>query len=201
MGLTFIDIVFYKLSVGLIGAACVAIFSRKPIYGAVSFLMLFIQAAFLFMMIEAEFLGFLFLIVYGGAFFLLSLFSLFMVRPSVTPEKPSWIYKSICWAAAGLLLAELIFLLTVKVQPFIWHTSLFAPTGDPERMRHLGKGLYEEYAVVVSLTGFLLLTTIVGATVLMGKRKSKMLHQSLREQLRTPAEVELQGGEAAGPPP
>jgi len=196
MNITFLDLVFYKLALGIVSAACVVIFSKNAVYAAISLLMVFISAAFLFMMIEAEFLGFLFLIVYGGASFLLMLFGLFMVAPSPAPlQKPSWIYKGICMGVASLLVAELIFLLTIRVQPFVWHSALFQPTGEPERMKRLGALLYSNYAVAVPIVGLILLTAIIVITTLIGKQKSKAIRVSLRDQMGAPSEVALHGKE------
>ncbi len=191
MDITFLDLVFYKLALGLVSAVCVVIFSKNAVYAAISLLMVFISVAFLFMMIEAELLGFLFLIVYGGAAFLLMLFALFMIVPSMQPLKPTRIYKGICMGVASLLVAELIFLLTVKVQPFVWHSALFQPTGEPERMKRLGALLYSNYAVAVPIVGLILLTVIVGSTTLIGKQKSKAVRLNFRDQIRAPSEIEL----------
>lgn len=194
MDITFLDLVFYKLALGLISGVGIVIFGKNPLYAAISFLAVFISVAFLFMMIEAEFLGFLFLIVYGGALFLLMLFGIFMIAPVVTPfKKTSWMYKGLCFGVAGLMGAEFIFLLTIKVQPFVWHSSLFAPTGDPERMHRLGTLLYSNYAVAVPIIGLILLTVIIGGTTLIGKQKSKAIRLSFRDQMQAPSEVELHG--------
>jgi NADH-quinone oxidoreductase subunit J len=194
MSITFLDLVFYKLAFGLISAAGVVVFSKKPVYAAVSFLMVFISAAFLFMMIEAEFLGFLFLIVYGGALFLLMLFGIFMIAPVAPPlKKLSWLHKGLCFGVASLIVAELIFLLTIKVQPFVWHSPLFAPTGDPERMHRLGTLLYGTYGVAMPIIGLILLTAIIGGTILIGKQKSKSIRLNFRDQMRAPSEVTLRG--------
>ena len=195
MNITFLDLVFYKLALGLISAIGVVIFSKNAVYAAISLLMVFISTAFLFMMIEAEFFGFLFLIVYGGASFLLMLFGLFMAPSPAPLEKPSWIYKGLCMGVAGLLVAELIFLLTIKVQPFVWYSSLFQPTDEPERMQELGTLLYSNYAVAVPIIGLILLTAIVAITTLIGKQKSKAIRLSFRDQMRAPSEVVLRGKE------
>jgi NADH-quinone oxidoreductase subunit J len=194
MNITFLDLVFYKLALGIISATAVVIFSKNAVYAALSLLMVFISTAFLFMMIEAEFLGFLFLIVYGGSSFLLMIFGLFMIAPSPMPlERLSWVYKGTCVGIAGLMVAELIFLLAIKVQPFVWHSPLFQPTGEPERMKRLGTLLYSNYAVAVPIVGLILLTAIIAVTTLIGKQKSKAVRLSFRDQMSAPSEVELHG--------
>ena len=180
---------FYFFSIIAIVSAIFVIVSRNTVH-AVFFLILdFISIACLFIMIGAEFLGMMMLIVYVGAVAVLFLFVVMLMN--VTEQKSSWFRgtKKSNHIPIGLIVGSVILLELIVIVGGWQYRDTFSETQFLSFDKNLtnthliGNVMYTDYIHLFQISGIILLLAMVGAIVLVYRKKEGIKKQSYLSQI------------------
>ena len=180
---------FYFFSIIAIISAIFVIVSRNTVH-AVFFLILdFISIACLFLMIGAEFLGMMMLIVYVGAVAVLFLFVVMLMN--VTDQKLSWFRgtKKSGHIPTGLIVGSVILLELIVIVGGWQYRDTFSETQFLSFDKNLtnthliGNVMYTDYIHLFQISGIILLLAMVGAIVLVYRKKEGIKKQSYLSQI------------------
>ena len=137
--------------------------SGLPVYSALWLIFVFLNAAGLFVLLSAEFLAMIFVIVYIGAVAVLFLFVVMMLVSEKSSETGMTKgYKGSVILLGVLFGCEIIFLIggwTLKPWPSVQMVGTAEALGDV---------LYTRTGSLFQISGFIMLTAMVGALVLAG---------------------------------
>lgn len=172
------ELLFYISAVVAIVATIMVITRHHPIHALLYLVVSFLAIAMIFVAIGAPFVGVLEVIIYAGAIMVLFIFVVMMLNlDKITSEQEKQWLKPNVWIGPSilsvLLLGEMIYLLLQTEHPA---TDLH--TIEPKQV---ALSLFGKYVIAVELTGFLLMSGIVGAAHI-GKHKKKNLHRYLTEE-------------------
>lgn len=159
---------FGALALLTLGSAGVVAFARNIIHSAVALLGTFTGVAGLFVLLSADFLAATQVLVYVGGTLTLILFAVMLTAriDSVRDSNPTRRR-----AAAGVLVAVLLFVLGKVAGNTPWETGLVGAPGAlrvaqvPSTAR-LGHAFLGEYVLPFELASLVLLAAMVGAVVL-----------------------------------
>ena len=180
---------FYFFSIIAIISAIFVIVSRNTVH-AVFFLILdFISIGCLFIMIGAEFLGMMMLIVYVGAVAVLFLFVVMLMN--VTDQKLSWFRgtKKSGHIPTGLIVGSVILLELIVIVGGWQYRDTFSETQFLSFDKNLtnthliGNVMYTDYIHLFQISGIILLLAMVGAIVLVYRKKEGIKKQSYLSQI------------------
>ena len=180
---------FYFFSIIAIVSAIFVIVSRNTVH-AVFFLILdFISIGCLFIMIGAEFLGMMMLIVYVGAVAVLFLFVVMLMN--VTDQKLSWFRgtKKSGHIPTGLIVGSVILLELIVIVGGWQYRDTFSETQFLSFDKNLtnthliGNVMYTDYIHLFQISGIILLLAMVGAIVLVYRKKEGIKKQSYLSQI------------------
>ena len=151
----------------------------------------FFNAAGLFILLGAEFLAMLLVIVYVGAVAVLFLFVVMMLDIDFKAlQRAALKNLPLGLAVSGVILAEIL-LVAMGWQPgqgVIVHEALAGPPDGMTNTQWIGSQLYTRYFFVFSMSGLLLLASMIGAIVLTHRRRVGNRRQDIGVQVaRTPA--------------
>jgi NADH-quinone oxidoreductase subunit J len=162
------DFLFYLFAFLTVLAAAGVVVNRNAVYAGLCLLLSFLGVAALLVLLDAFFLAALQILVYAGAVAVLFLFvvMLFDVKGG-DPRKP---YRPVA-AVSGILAMAL---LTLGLLSFASRGQLPGPgaAGVPAAgasLKDFGYQLFTTYLLPVQVTGFLLLLSMLGVTVLSRK--------------------------------
>ena len=182
---------FYLFAVTLLIGGFLVITSRNPVHSVLWLIVCFFNAAGLFILLGAEFLAMLLVIVYVGAVAVLFLFVVMMLDIDFKAlQRGALKNLPLGLAISGIILTEVLLVATgwQPGQGVILHEAL---AGPPERMTNtqwIGSQLYTRYFFVFSMSGLLLLASMIGAIVLTHRRRIGNRRQDIGVQVaRTPA--------------
>lgn len=172
------ELLFYISAVVAILSTIMVITRHHPIHALLYLVVSFLAIAMIFVAIGAPFVGVLEVIIYAGAIMVLFIFVVMMLNlDKITSEQEKQWLKPNVWIGPSilsvLLLGEMIYLLLQTEHPA---TDLH--TIEPKQV---ALSLFGKYVIAVELTGFLLMSGIVGAAHI-GKHKKKNLHRYLTEE-------------------
>ena len=182
-------IFFYFFSIIAILSAIMVVVSRNTVH-AVFFLILdFISIGCLFIMIGAEFLGMMMLIVYVGAVAVLFLFVVMLMN--VTDQKLSWFRgtKKSGHIPTGLIVGSVILLELIVIVGGWQYRDTFSETQFLSFDKNLtnthliGNVMYTDYIHLFQISGIILLLAMVGAIVLVYRKKEGIKKQSYLSQI------------------
>ena len=180
---------FYFFSIIAILSAIMVVVSRNTVH-AVFFLILdFISIGCLFIMIGAEFLGMMMLIVYVGAVAVLFLFVVMLMN--VTDQKLSWFRgtKKSGHIPTGLIVGSVILLELIVIVGGWQYRDTFSETQFLSFDKNLtnthliGNVMYTDYIHLFQISGIILLLAMVGAIVLVYRKKEGIKKQSYLSQI------------------
>ena len=180
---------FLFFSIIAIVSAIFVIVSRNTVH-AVFFLILdFISIGCLFIMIGAEFLGMMMLIVYVGAVAVLFLFVVMLMN--VTDQKLSWFRgtKKSGHIPTGLIVGSVILLELIVIVGGWQYRDTFSETQFLSFDKNLtnthliGNVMYTDYIHLFQISGIILLLAMVGAIVLVYRKKEGIKKQSYLSQI------------------
>ena len=180
---------FYFFSIIAIVSAIFVIVSRNTVH-AVFFLILdFISIGCLFIMIGAEFLGMMMLIVYVGAVAVLFLFVVMLMN--VTDQKLSWFRgtKKSGHIPTGLIVGSVILLELIVIVGGWQYRDTFSETQflsfdkNFTNTHLIGNVMYTDYIHLFQISGIILLLAMVGAIVLVYRKKEGIKKQSYLSQI------------------
>ena len=182
---------FYLFAGLLLTSGLMVITARNPVHSVLWLILAFFNAAGLFILLGAEFLAMLLVIVYVGAVAVLFLFVVMMLDIDFKAlQRGALKNLPLGLAVSGVILAEIL-LVAMGWQPgqgVIVHEAL---AGSPEGMSNtqwIGSQIYTRYFFVFSMSGLLLLASMIGAIVLTHRRRIGNRRQDIGVQVaRTPA--------------
>ncbi len=181
-----LQIFFFCFASLLTGACTMVALSKKPVHSVLWLIFAFFNAAALFLINGAEFLSMLLIIVYVGAVAVLFLFVVMMlnletedIKSKLTCARPLIILLSL------VLGGELIALLCYFNAPSVASEWISNPIPtDVTNTESLGALLYTKYFIVFQVSGFILLTAMLGAIILTHSPKKRLKRQDISAQVK-----------------
>ncbi len=182
---------FYLFAGLLLTSGLMVITTRNPVHSVLWLILAFFNAAGLFILLGAEFLAMLLVIVYVGAVAVLFLFVVMMLDIDFKAlQRGALKNLPLGLAVSGVILAEIL-LVAMGWQPgqgVIVHEALAGPPDGMTNTQWIGSQLYTRYFFVFSMSGLLLLASMIGAIVLTHRRRIGNRRQDIGVQVaRTPA--------------
>ena len=182
---------FYLFAGLLLTSGLMVITARNPVHSVLWLILAFFNAAGLFILLGAEFLAMLLVIVYVGAVAVLFLFVVMMLDIDFKAlQRGALKNLPLGLAVSGVILAEIL-LVAMGWQPgqgVIVHEALAGPPEGMTNTQWIGSELYTRYFFVFSMSGLLLLASMIGAIVLTHRRRVGNRRQDIGVQVaRTPA--------------
>ncbi len=182
---------FYAFAAVLLTSGLLVITARNPVHSVLWLILAFFNAAGLFILLGAEFLAMLLVIVYVGAVAVLFLFVVMMLDIDFKALQRGALQN----LPLGLFVAGVILVETLIVasgwqpgQGVIMHEALAGPPAGMSNTQWIGSQLYTRYFFAFSMSGLLLLASMIGAIVLTHRRRAGLKKQSIAVQnARTPA--------------
>ena len=182
---------FYLFAVTLLIGGFLVITSRNPVHSVLWLIVCFFNAAGLFILLGAEFLAMLLVIVYVGAVAVLFLFVVMMLDIDFKAlQRGALKNLPLGLAISGIILTEVLLVATgwQPGQGVILHEALAGPPEGMTNTQWIGSQLYTRYFFVFSMSGLLLLASMIGAIVLTHRRRIGNRRQDIGVQVaRTPA--------------
>ena len=181
---------FYLFAGLLLTSGLMVITARNPVHSVLWLILAFFNAAGLFILLGAEFLAMLLVIVYVGAVAVLFLFVVMMLDIDFKAlQRGALKNLPLGLAVSGVILAEIL-LVAMGWQPgqgVIVHEALAGPPDGMTNTQWIGSQLYTRYFFVFSMSGLLLLASMIGAIVLTHRRRVGNRRQDIGTQVaRTP---------------
>lgn len=189
----YIDILFYLFSSILIVSAVGVVACRNPIYGLMSLIVCFFNAAGLFLLAGAEFLAFLLIMIQIGAIVVLFIFVLMTINLGDLNYRKLGVSAKI---ALAILLGEFSTLLIFKGNAQIGDGTSLAKISEnydkTDNVQALGDVMFTTFAYPFILLGFILLVAMLGSILLvLGKRKLRK-KQDIYQQIHRKREESVE---------
>lgn len=182
---------FYLFAGLLLTSGLMVITTRNPVHSVLWLILAFFNAAGLFILLGAEFLAMLLVIVYVGAVAVLFLFVVMMLDIDFKAlQRGALKNLPLGLAVSGIILTEVLLVATgwQPGQGVIVHEALAGPPEGMTNTQWIGSQLYTRYFFVFSMSGLLLLASMIGAIVLTHRRRIGNRRQDIGTQVaRTPA--------------
>ena len=182
---------FYLFASLLLTSGLMVITARNPVHSVLWLILAFFNAAGLFILLGAEFLAMLLVIVYVGAVAVLFLFVVMMLDIDFKAlQRGALKNLPLGLAISGIILTEVLLVATgwQPGQGVILHEALAGPPEGMTNTQWIGSQLYTRYFFVFSMSGLLLLASMIGAIVLTHRRRIGNRRQDIGVQVaRTPA--------------
>ena len=182
---------FYLFAGLLLTSGLMVITARNPVHSVLWLILAFFNAAGLFILLGAEFLAMLLVIVYVGAVAVLFLFVVMMLDIDFKAlQRGALKNLPLGLAVSGIILTEVLLVATgwQPGQGVILHEALAGPPEGMTNTQWIGSQLYTRYFFVFSMSGLLLLASMIGAIVLTHRRRVGNRRQDIGVQVaRTPA--------------
>ena len=166
------DFMFLALSSLAIAGGAAMLFYRNPMYSALGLLISILAVAGLFALLSATFLFMVQIIVYAGAIMTLILFILMFlnIQDDDLPKEPNKI-KLIAFCAVLMLPINILIIKAVSNLPDA--DLSIVENSDFGSIKAVGMILYRNWIVSFELVSILLLVALIGAVVLVKKRKKR----------------------------
>ena len=181
---------FYLFASLLLTSGLMVITARSPVHSVLWLILAFFNAAGLFILLGAEFLAMLLVIVYVGAVAVLFLFVVMMLDIDFKAlQRGALKNLPLGLAVSGIILTEVLLVATgwQPGQGVILHEALAGPPEGMTNTQWIGSELYTRYFFVFSMSGLLLLASMIGAIVLTHRRRVGNRRQDIGTQVaRTP---------------
>lgn len=167
-----IDFMFLGLSALAIAGGVAMLVYKNPMYSALGLLISILAVAGLFALLSATFLFMVQIIVYAGAIMTLILFILMFLNISDKdlPQEPNK-YKLIALGAVFMMPINILIIKAISKLPSADFSIV--EEGDFGGIKALGMLLYRNWLVSFELISILLLVALIGAVVLVKKRKKR----------------------------
>ena len=162
-------IAFYMFAALLVASGVLTIMSRNPVHSVLWLILAFFNAAGLMVLLGAEFIAMLLVIVYVGAVAVLFLFVVMMLDIDFKAlQRGALKNLPLGLAISGIILTEVLLVATgwQPGQGVILHEALAGPPEGMTNTQWIGSQLYTRYFFVFSMSGLLLLASMIGAIVL-----------------------------------
>jgi len=160
---------FFLLALLCVGSVLGMIISRNQAYNALLLVLAFASLGGLFGLLDAPFIAAVQIIIYAGAIMVLFIFVIMMInlKEGIRPERKKWTIR----LSAGLAVFLLIELgLAVKGTLASFRGAAGPAIGSPTE---LGRLLFTDYLYPFEITSILIIAALVGAIVLVKKKKDE----------------------------
>ena len=159
------EILFYIAATVAVIAGLSVVLQRKPVYSALSLIVVLCALAVVYLLLGAEFMAMIQVIVYAGA--IMVLFVLVIMLLNARQEAPTDRSRVARWLGPPLLAAFVLEVLTLVWRAFPANpATVAAPSGGP---RPIGELLFRGYVLPFEATSILVLVAVLGAVVLAKK--------------------------------
>jgi NADH:ubiquinone oxidoreductase subunit 6 (subunit J) len=163
------NILFWLISIVLVGSALVVVTFRNIVQSALALVLLFAMASGIYLLLNAEFIAIVQILIYAGAVTILILFALMLTRTNniqlnSNPNNKQWWVAVILSALVGV---AVIFATTTTLPALSTGTN---PSGGVNNVVRIGQLLYSptmySYVLPFEIASLVLLVAIVGAIVI-----------------------------------
>ncbi len=170
------SILFYMVSLMLLGCAFLAIFATRIIYSVLFAFIAFISVSFLYFMLNAPFIAASQIAIYGIAVSILFVFSIMLTAHNKEKNMYLAIAPRSLLAAAGLAMifaSVCIFIFedykSMLTESFFTSqiSAIYNTTID------IAKGIFTNYILVFEIVSFFLLVVVVGIRVILYFKKAE----------------------------
>ena len=151
-------ILFYGVSILVIGGGLGVVLARNVVYSAFSLLLAMIGTAGVFLFAFSEFLALVQLLIYGGAIVIVIVFALMLTRI----EDFRNLNDNSQWPLAAIISVALLIVLLVG----LFASPIEQTSGYGIGMKYLGKSLFTDWALPFEIASFVLLIALIGTVVL-----------------------------------
>lgn len=167
------DFMFLALSATAIAGGVAMLVYRNPMYSALGLLISILAVAGLFALLSATFLFMVQIIVYAGAIMTLILFILMFLNigEKDLPEEPNK-FKFIGLGAILMLPINILVIKAISNLPNA-DLSIVEEGSDFGSIKAVGMLLYQNWLVAFELISILLLVALLGAVVLVKKKRTR----------------------------
>ena len=151
-------ILFYGVSILVIGGGLGVVLARNVVYSAFALLVAMIGTAGVFLLAFSEFLALVQLLIYGGAIVIVIVFALMLTRI----EDFRNLNDNGQWLLAAIISVSLLIVLLLG----LFGSPIENSSGSGIPMRYLGKALFTDWAIPFEIASFVLLVALIGTVVL-----------------------------------
>ncbi len=179
---------FYAIAFVLIIAALGVVFMPRIVYSAVSMVVAFLCVAGIFVLLNADFVAVSQVIIYGVGITIVMIFAIMLT--ATREDKKLWLafkFRSlVAIGSAGLLFLLILAAVTKGFTMLSSEAGLFAVQKPSQEVIQrlaaegttsaIGKALLTNYVLPFEILSLLLLAAIIGAIVIAGKGKDKLIN-------------------------
>ena len=189
-----LDILFYILSAFTLIAALLMVMSPNAVNGAMCMIAAFVGTAALFILLEAYFLAILQVLVYAGAVMVLFLFIIMLLNvEEIEQSKRKRMRSNLLAVLSFIIVSGLMIsafsgeylpepeLLPVAANP---DGSLVSEIPFTTSSKSFGYSLFSKYMLPFQVTGFLLLSGMIGVIVISKKSSEQLEAEALLKKER-----------------
>ena len=189
-----LDILFYLVSAFTLIAALLMVMSPNAVNGAMCMIAAFVGTAALFILLEAYFLAILQVLVYAGAVMVLFLFIIMLLNvEEIEQSKRKSIRSNLLAVLSFIIVSGLMIsafsgdylpepeLLPVAANP---DGSLVSKIPFTSSSKSFGYSLFSKYMLPFQVTGFLLLSGMIGVIVISKKSSEQLEAEALLKKER-----------------
>ncbi|MEO3692356.1 NADH-quinone oxidoreductase subunit J [Roseateles paludis] len=177
-------LIFYALSVVLLGAAFRVITARNTVHAALFLILSFFTASCVWMLLKAEFLAIALVLVYIGAVMVLFLFVVMMLDLNKDGVRENlWSHLPLAAAVGALIALEMGVVLMQGFQ-LKQAPELSAAAVEMGNSKLLGIEIYTAYLYPLQIAAVLLLVAIVAAIALTLRARKDSRHMDPSEQVK-----------------
>ena len=189
-----LDILFYIVSAFTLIAALLMVMSPNAVNGAMCMIAAFVGTAALFILLEAYFLAILQVLVYAGAVMVLFLFIIMLLKvEKIEPSNRKSMRSNFLAVLSFIIVSGLMIsafsgeylpepeLLPVAANP---DGSLVSKIPFTTSSKSFGYSLFSKYMLPFQVTGFLLLTGMIGVIVISKKSTEQLEAEALLKKER-----------------
>ena len=189
-----LDILFYILSAFTLIAALLMVISPNAVNGAMCMIAAFVGTAALFILLEAYFLAILQVLVYAGAVMVLFLFIIMLLNVEEIEQSKRKSMRSNLLAVLSFIIVSVLMisafsgdylpepeLLPVAAYP---DGSLVSKIPFTTSSKSFGYSLFSKYMLPFQVTGFLLLSGMIGVIVISKKSSEQLEAEALLKKER-----------------
>ena len=189
-----LDILFYILSAFILIAALLMVMSPNAVNGAMCMIAAFVGTAALFILLEAYFLAILQVLVYAGAVMVLFLFIIMLLNVEEIELSKRKSMRSNLLAVLSFIIVSVL-MISAFSGDYLPEPELLPVAANPDgslvskipfttSSKSFGYSLFSKYMLPFQVTGFLLLSGMIGVIVISKKSSEQLEAEALLKKER-----------------
>ena len=189
-----LDILFYILSAFTLIAALLMVMSPNAVNGAMCMIAAFVGTAALFILLEAYFLAILQVLVYAGAVMVLFLFIIMLLNVEEIEQSKRKSMRSNLLAVLSFIIVSVL-MISAFSGDYLPEPELLPVAANPDgslvskipfttSSKSFGYSLFSKYMLPFQVTGFLLLSGMIGVIVISKKSSEQLEAEALLKKER-----------------